>query len=84
MNTEIIFRIICFAAIVIMLIYYLKREKKILSMIIGIFTGGAALLIVNKYGIILGLDIPLNLFNVLGSVILGSPFVVFLVIMNIL
>lgn len=84
MNTELLFRAVCAAVIIIMLIYYLRREKKLLSIIIGSITGGAALFIVNKYGGALGLDIPLNTFNILGSLILGSPFVVFLVIMNIL
>ena len=84
MVTETIFRIGCAAVILVAAIYYFRREKKILSLFIGAFTGCAALCIVNKYGSFLGIDIHLNLFNTLGSIILGVPFVVFLVIMNFL
>ena len=84
MDTEWIFSGICVAVTFIMLIYYLKREKKIISAIVGALTGEAALFIVNKYGNMIGIDIPLNLFNFLGSAVLGAPFVVFLVIMNFL
>lgn len=84
MDTEMIFRLLCGGAAAIMFIYYLRREKKLLSMLIGAVTGGAALFIVNKYGTAFGVDIPLNVFNVAGSTVLGVPFVVFLVIMNFL
>ncbi|EWM53452.1 pro-sigmaK processing inhibitor BofA family protein [Ruminococcus flavefaciens] len=84
MDTEWIFSGICVAVTFIMLIYYLKREKKIISAIVGALTGEAALFIVNKYGNMIDIDIPLNLFNFLGSAVLGAPFVVFLVIMNFL
>lgn len=84
MDTETIFRIICGVVAAIMMIYYFRREKKLLSMIVGAVTGGAALFIVDKYGGLIGVDVPLNLFNVLGSAVLGVPFVIFVVIMNIL
>ena len=84
MDIEMLFKILCGIVVIIMMIYYFKQQKKLLSFIIGAFTGGAALLIVNKYGSILGANIPLNLFNILGSIILGVPFVVFIVIMNFL
>lgn len=82
MDTETIFRILCGAVAAIMLIYYLRREKKLLSMLTGALTGIAALFIVNKYGGLIGIEVPLNLFDLLGSVVLGVPFVVFTVIMN--
>lgn len=84
MSTDMIFRSLCGAVSVIMMIYYFRREKKLLSFLVGAVTGGAALFLVNKYGTIVGIDIPLNLFNTAGSLILGVPFVVFLVIMNFL
>jgi hypothetical protein len=84
MDTEMIFRIGCAAVIIIVAIYYFRREKKVLSLFIGAVTGCAALFIVNKYGGMLGVDIHLNLFNAVGSIVLGVPFVVFLVIMNFL
>ncbi|WP_028516661.1 pro-sigmaK processing inhibitor BofA family protein [Ruminococcus flavefaciens] len=84
MDTEMIFRALCGAVIVIMMIYYYKREKRLLSLLTGVITGGAALFIVNKYGMMIGVDIPLNLFNMFGSLVLGVPFVVFIVIMKFL
>jgi hypothetical protein len=84
MDTEIILRSLCVSVIVIMTIYYIRREKKLFSFLTGALTGGAALFIVNKYGIIIDVDISLNLFNTFGSLILGVPFVIFLVIMNFL
>jgi hypothetical protein len=84
METETIFKLLCGAVVAIMLIYYLRREKKLMSVLTGVVTGGAALFIVNKYGAFIGADVPLNLFNVLGSAVLGVPFVIFIVIMNIL
>ncbi len=84
MDIEMLFKALCGIVVFIMIIYYFRRQKKLLSFIIGAFTGGAALFIVNKYGSLIGANIPLNLFNILGSVILGVPFVVFIVIMNFL
>ncbi|MBR5682623.1 MAG: pro-sigmaK processing inhibitor BofA family protein [Ruminococcus sp.] len=84
MDSGYIFKIICGIVTVIMIIYYCRRDKKLFSFFVGAFTGSAALFIVNKYGSIIGMNIPLNLFNISGSVILGAPFVLFLVIMNFL
>ena len=84
MDIEMLFKALCGIVVVIMMIYYFRRQKKLFSFIIGAFTGGAALFIVNKYGSLFGAHIPLNLFNILGSVILGVPFVVFIVILDFL
>lgn len=84
MDTDIIFKSLCGAVVLIMTIYHLRREKKLLSLIIGAVTGIAALFLINKYGGMIGVEIPLNLFNLIGSTILGVPFVVFLVIMSFL
>ena len=84
MDSGYIFKILCGIVSVIMIVYYYRRQKKLFSFFIGAFTGSAALFIVNKYGSIIGMDIPLNLFNISGSIILGTPFVLFLVIMNFL
>lgn len=82
MTAETIFKAICTAVAVIMLIYYLRREKKAFSVLFGALTGITALTIVNKYGGMLDIEIPLNLFNVGGSVVLGVPFVICLVILT--
>ncbi|MDE6664879.1 MAG: pro-sigmaK processing inhibitor BofA family protein [Ruminococcus sp.] len=82
MRTDLIFTLICTGVVLIMLVYYMKRERKILSFVFGAFTGAAALFILNKYGGFIGADIPLNIFNVSGSAILGVPFVVGLVLLK--
>ena len=82
MDTELIFGMICLISLIIIGVYYLKRRRRISSFLTGAATGLIALFITNKYGSILDINLPLNTFNICGSVFLGSPFVVFLVIMN--
>lgn len=82
MTAENIFKAVCIAAAGIMLIYYIKRERRILSFLFGALTGAAALIILNKYGGLIGAEIPLNIFNVGGSIVLGVPFVICLVILK--
>lgn len=84
MNTETIFFLICAATVLIMLIYYCKRQKKFSTALFGIITGLAALFLVNKFGGIIGAELPLNTFNVCGSAVLGVPFVACLVIIKFL
>lgn len=84
MNTDLMFRLICGVIIVIMIIYHLRKQKKIMSFLFGAVTGTAALFLLNKYGIYIGVTVQLNLFNLVGSAVLGVPFVVFLTIMNFL
>ena len=84
MDTDLIFKTVCGVVIAIMIIYYFRREKKLMSLIAGVLTGEAALFILDKYGEIIGIDVPLNIFNVLGSAVLGVPFVVFIAVVNIL
>lgn len=82
MRTDLIFGLLCTVVVLVMLIYYMRRERKVLSFVFGAFTGVAALFILNKYGGFIGADIPLNLFNVSGSAVLGVPFVVGIVILK--
>lgn len=79
---ENIFRGLCAAVILIMLIYYIKREHRIRSLLFGGLTGAAALIILNKYGGFIGVDVPLNIFNFAGSTVLGVPFVICLAILK--
>lgn len=81
MTAENIFYGVCAAAVLVMLIYYIKRERKLFSALFGALTGAAALIILNKYGSFIGADVPLNVFNVIGSAVLGVPFVICLVIL---
>ncbi|MDE5835021.1 MAG: pro-sigmaK processing inhibitor BofA family protein [Ruminococcus sp.] len=84
MQTDLIFWLICGVAVIVMLIYYSRRERKFLSFIFGALTGMTALFILNRYGGTIGAEIPLNIFNVGGSAFLGVPFVAGLVILKFL
>ncbi len=80
MDTQKIFYIICGIVILIMLITYISRQRKLLSFIFGSLSGVTALFLLCKYGSEIGIDVPMNVFNFCGSGILGIPFVVFLAI----
>lgn len=82
MTVEMIFRIICVAAVLVMVIYYVRRKRRILSLLTGAITGFAALVLINKYGGLAGISISLNTFNISGSTVLGVPFVIGLVLIN--
>lgn len=84
MNTDKIFYIICGVVAVIMLIYYIRRKKRLISAFFGSFSGLAVLFIMNRFGGDLGADLPLNTFNVCGSMILGIPFVALMIIIKLL
>ena len=81
---EQLFYIICGITAIIMLIYYIRRKRRFLSAFFGIFSGFAALLLVNRFGGFIGAELPLNIFNVCGSMVLGIPFVALMIIVNIL
>ncbi|MDE6671234.1 MAG: pro-sigmaK processing inhibitor BofA family protein [Ruminococcus sp.] len=78
MNPDIIFIIICCVSVMIMIIYYSRRESKVLSVIFGAFTGVIALFILNRFNA----EIPLNIFNISGSAVLGVPYVAGLVLLK--
>ena len=82
MESQKIFYMIYGAAALIMLIYYIGRDKKIRSFLFGSLTGLGALMLINEYQSYIGVNIPLNLFNVSGSAVLGVPFVIMLVIIQ--
>ncbi len=82
MNTDMIFYLICATAVLIMLIYYMRRKSRISSFLFGSLTGLAALVLLNKYGIYIGADLPLNTFNICGSAVLGIPFVACMIIVK--
>ena len=84
MDSEMIFEALCIIVVIFMIIYHFRRQKKLISFLIGAITGGAALFIVNKYGTLFSVDTHMSLFNILGCCILGVPFVLFIVIMNFL
>lgn len=84
MGTETIFWLICAVSVIIMIIYYSKCRRRVTSFLFGAFTGLAALIMLNRYGCYFEILLPLNIFNVCGSAILGVPFVICLVIINFL
>lgn len=82
MNTEIIFYSVCALTALIMFIYIRRRKKWLSTAIFGIISGLAALFLINSFGGGFGVNIPLNTFNVCGSVVLGVPFVAAMVILG--
>ncbi|MCQ2490835.1 MAG: pro-sigmaK processing inhibitor BofA family protein [Ruminococcus sp.] len=82
MDTEAIFRLICGGAAAVMIVCCARRRHRLLSVLLGSGTGLAALMLVNLFGSSIGAHIPLNLFNVCGSTVLGAPFVAALIIIR--
>ncbi len=79
-----IFKICVSFIILITIIYYLKRKRKIISFLIGSITGVSALFLLNKFGEYINYIPPLNLFNIIASGILGIPYVVTLFVINLI
>lgn len=75
-----IFWCLCTAAVLAMFIYYFTRLKRFKTIFFGAFTGVAALILLNCFGDRFNAYLPLNLFNVCGSAILGVPFIICIVI----
>lgn len=71
-----IFVSLCAIAALTMSIYYLTRFKRLKTVFFGTFTGITALLLLNSFGGGFGAALPLNLFNVCGSAVLGVPFLI--------
>lgn len=84
MTAEQLFYVLCGVTMVIMFVYYIRRKRRLLSAFFGMFSGFAALLLVNRFGGCIGAELPLNLFNLCGSMVLGIPFVALIIIVNIL
>ena len=84
MTTDNILYIMYGLAVLVMFIYYIRRRRKFLSAFFGVFSGLAALFLLNKFGGMIGVEMPLNVFNLCGSAVLGIPFVALLIIVNIL
>lgn len=83
MDTDYIFASVCAVAVLIMMIYYIGRKRRLRAFLFGSLTGLAALFILNRYGENFNSWLPLNVMNICGSAVLGVPFVIFLVILKI-
>ncbi len=79
-----IFLSLCAIAALTMSIYYLTRFKRFKTLFFGTFTGITALLLLNSFGGGFGAALPLNIFNVCGSVVLGVPFLICAIVFNFL
>lgn len=84
MSTEVLFYLICGAVVFIMAVYYIRRRHKLTSFLFGSVTGFAALVLVNRFGDVFGASLPLNTFNICGSIVLGVPFVAAMIIVEFL
>lgn len=84
MTAEQLFYVLCGVTMVIMFIYYIRRKRRLSSAFFGVFSGFVTLLLVNRFGGCIGAELPLNLFNLCGSMVLGIPFVALMIIVNIL
>ncbi|MDO4863902.1 MAG: pro-sigmaK processing inhibitor BofA family protein [Ruminococcus sp.] len=82
MDTGLIFYIVCGAVLAAMVVYYARRKHKLLSALFGSGSGLAALLLVNYFGGQFGAYLPMNLFNVCGSTVLGAPFVAAMIVVR--
>lgn len=82
LSTDNIFYIVCGTAVLIMLIYYIRRRRRIISVFFGMASGLAALFVMNRFGYMIGGELPLNTFNVCGSAVLGIPFVAFMILIK--
>ncbi len=80
MNGEIILWGILVVSAIIMLIYYGKSDAPIRSSLKGVFFGAAALAAVHFLGAYFSFTLPLNIFNIAVSLILGVPGVILLVL----
>ncbi len=68
-----IFKFIWIIAGIIMIRFYAKRKSTVKSALIGMVSGGAALIILHYYGHYIGVSPPVNLFNTVVSLVLGIP-----------
>ncbi len=67
---------------IFMLIYYLRRSHTFRSILWGIFTGLAGLILLHYFGGIINFSPELNLFNITQAGILGIPGVLLMLIMH--
>ena len=84
MNADTILWLICGCAVLIMVSSLARRRRKLLSAIFGGATGLCALFLLSHSGPALGMQFPLNGFSLVGSAILGVPFVAGLALLRFL
>lgn len=80
----VVFRVLGGLLTLIMLGYYIRRRRRVLSALIGSLSGLAALWAVCRWGGMLGIFIRPDWFTVITSAVLGIPGVIFIIIVNLL
>ncbi len=66
-----------------MLVYYLRRQHPIRSMLVGSLSGFIALLLVHYGGNLFGYSPPLNVLHLVQSLVLGVPGVILMTVLHI-
>ena len=67
---------------VIMLLYYLRRKRRVLSLLVGAVSGLLALLVVHYGGSLVGISPVLNPLHLVQSAVLGVPGVILMVVLH--
>ena len=66
----------------IMLLYYLRRKRRVLSLLVGAGSGLLALLVVHYGGRFVGISPVLNPLHLVQSAVLGVPGVILMVVLH--
>lgn len=81
-STDVIFAVMCVLCALTVAVYIFTREKRFKAMILSVMTGLFALFILNYFGDKLKVNVPLNTFDVCGSMVLGVPFLIGVILIN--
>ena len=66
----------------IMLLYYLRRKRRVLSLLVGAGSGLLELLVVHYGGSLVGISPVLNPLHLVQSAVLGVPGVILMVVLH--
>ena len=66
----------------IMLLYYLRRKRRVLSLLVGAGSGLLALRVVHYGGSLVGISPVLNPLHLVQSAVLGVPGVILMVVLH--
>ncbi len=80
MTTTLIFWGIFLLLGIVMLVYYVKSGKPIRNSFKGMASGAVFLVLTHFFGGIFGIEMPLNLFNCMVSLVLGIPGIILIIL----
>lgn len=66
----------------VMFVYYKKSDKPLKNAFLGIFSGAFGITLLYLFGGTVGIVLPVSLYNILFSLILGIPGVIVLIILK--